>query len=321
MSTVNKVMTAAEAISKFVNDGDVITCGGFVTNRRPYALVREVIKQGKKNLILESGPGGGDQDMLIGAGLVDVLIESYMANSGYTQVSRRMRKFIEEGKILYDDVSLDIHTITFHGAALGMSYVAVKNHLGSGMVDFVGISEEERKKYPKLPPKKYVIQEDPFNPGQKLCLIPTPKIDVALIHCQWASPDGTARIVGPAFQCLDIATAAKHTIVTCEELVDDEVIRRNPELNNLPGFVVDAVVHAPYGAHPSQCFGYYDYDGMFFRDYDKVSKDDDLFQEFLKEYIYDLEDHYAYLDKIGAARLLKLRVQPGKGYVHGLKRK
>jgi len=321
MSTVNKVMTAAEAISKFVNDGDVITVGGFVTNRRPYALVRELIKQGKKNLILESGAGAGDTDMMIGAGLVDVLIESYMANSGYTQVSRQFRKAIEQGKILFDDYSLDVHTICFHGAALGFSYVPVKNMLGSGLTEFIGIDEETRKKYPKLPPKKFIIEEDPFNPGEKLCLVPTPKIDVALIHAQWASPDGTVRILGAPFQCLDIATAAKHTIVTCEELVDDEVIRRNPELNSLPGLVIDAVVHAPYGAHPSQVHSYYDYDGLFMRDYDKISGDDELFKQFLKEYIYDLPDHNAYLDKIGASRLMNLRVQPGKGYVHGLKRK
>lgn len=316
-----KVMTAREAINKYVYDGDCIALGGFVTNRRAYALVREVIKQRKKDLYLESGPAGGDADMLIGAGCVKVIINSYMANSGYTQVCRRFRKAIENKEVLYEDYSLDVQTIAYHGAALGLSYVPVKNMLGSDLLNKWGIPEEIRKKDPKLPDKKFVIQEDPFNPGSKVCCVPTPKIDVALIHVQKASPDGTCRIEGPTFQDTDIAMAARHCIVSCEELVDNEEMHRNPELNTLPGLVVDAVVHAPYGAYPSQCFNYYDYDGIFFSQYDRISKDDRLFQQFLEEYIYNCEDHDEYIDKIGAKRLASLRVQLGKGYATGLKRK
>ena len=315
-----KAMTVEQAVSALVRDGDCLAIGGFVTNRRPYALVREIIRQKKRDLYIEGGPSGGDVDMLIGAGCVAVISVSYIANSGYTQVCRRFREAVEQGRLLFEDYSLDVQTIAYHGAALGLPYVPVKNMLGSDLAEKWGISREERKKHPKLPKEKFIVQEDPFHPGSKLCCVPTPEIDVALIHAQMASPDGTVRIEGATFQDLDIAMAAKHTIVSCEQLVSNEEIRRHPERNTLTGLCVDAVVEAPYGAHPSQCFGCYDYDGQFYLAYDKASRTQEAFDAFLQEYVMDCGSHGAYLDKLGASRLLALRVQPGLGYVPGLKR-
>lgn len=321
LTNISKVKTAKDAIEEFLHDGDCLAIGGFVTNRRPYALVREIIRQRKKDLYLEGGGSGGDMDMLIGAGCVSTMVVSYVANSGYTQVCRRFRSAVENNEILFDDYSLDVHTIAFHGAALGLSYVPIKNMLSSDLVNLWGISEEQRRKHPKLPDKKLIIQEDPFNPGSQLCLVPTPKIDVALIHAQKASPDGTFRIMDAPFQDLDIAMAAKHTIVSCDELVDNEVLHRNPELNSCTGMCVDAVVEAPFGAHPSQCFGYYDYDGMFFVDYDEISRTQEAFDEFITEYVDECPTNEDYLNKIGTSRLFALRVHEGYGYVRGLKRR
>jgi len=314
-------MTAEEAVSQFVHDGDCLALGGFVTNRRPYALVREIIRQRKKGLYLEGGPSGGDMDMLIGAGCVEVMMVSYIANSGYTMVCRRFREAVEQGKLLYDDYSLDVQTIAYHGAALGLSYVPVKNMLGSDLVEKWGMSEEARRKHPKLPAKKFIVQEDPFHPGEQVCCVPTPQIDVACIHVQEASPDGTCRIEGAQFQDLDIAMAARHTIVSCERLASEEELRRNPERNTLTGLCVDAVVPAVYGAHPSQCFGCYDYDSAFYLEYDKASRTQEAFDGFIQKYVDGCPTHEVYLDKVGAARLTNLSVQPGYGYRPGLKRR
>ena len=321
MEQQSKVMSAAVAIEQFVHNGDCLAVGGFVTNRRPYALVREIIRQRKRDLYIEGGPSGGDIDMLIGAGCVKAINISYIANSGYTQVCRRFREMIEHGKLLFEDYSLDVQTIAYHGAALGLAYVPVKNMLGSDLADKWGISREERAKHPKLPAEKFVIQADPFHSGSKLCCIPTPEIDTAIIHAQMASPDGTVRIMGASFQDVDIAMAAKHTIVSCEELVDNEEIRRHPELNALTGLCVDAVVHAPCGAHPSQCFNYYDYDSQYYLMYDRVSRTQEEFDKFIEEYVNDCPTHMEYLNKIGAARLQELKIKPGYGYVPGLKRR
>lgn len=321
LDILSKVMTAEEAVSRFVKDGDCLALGGFVTNRRPYALVREIIRQRKRNLYLEGGPSGGDADMLIGAGCVEIMMVSYIANSGYTMVCRRFREAVEQGKLLFEDYSLDVQTIAYHGAALGLSYVPVKNMLGSDLAEKWGIPFEERKKHAKLPPVKFEIQEDPFHPGSKVCCVPTPQIDVACIHVQEACPDGTCRIEGPQFQDLDIAMAARHTIVSCERLASDEEMHRHPERNTLTGLCVDAVVPAAYGAHPSQCFGQYDYDGSFYLMYDKVSRTQEAFDNFIWMYVDECPTHEDYLDKIGAAHLMELNVRPGYGYRPGLKRR
>ena len=114
--------------------------------------------------------------------------------------------------------------------------------------------------------------ENPFNPGEKVVAVPVPKLDTAIIHVQKASPDGTCIIEGDEFHDVDIAVAARKVIVTCEELVSDEYIRRDPTLTRIFGECVDAVVHCPYGAWPSQCYNYYDNDSHALKEYDKASK-------------------------------------------------
>jgi len=311
---MSKVFTMSEAISKFINDGDHIVIGGFTTNRKPYAAIYEILRQGKKDFVGESGPAGGDWDMLIGEGRVKAYTNCYTANSGVTNVSRRYRDFYEKGKLLLEDYSQDAIMLMLHAASLGLPFLPVRLMLGTDLLHKWGISKEIRETIDKLPNDKFVYIENPFNPGEKVVALPVPEIDVALIHVQKASFDGTCSIEGNEFHDVDIAIASKRCIVTCEELVSDEEIRKDPSTNSIPGFCVDAVVHVPYGAHPSQCYNYYDYDNPFLRSYDVASKTQEDFEAFLKEWVYDLKDHYEYLDKLGASRLFKLKVVPGLGY-------
>ncbi|WP_019133085.1 glutaconate CoA-transferase subunit A [Peptoniphilus obesi] len=311
---MSKIYSLKDAISKYVEDGDVISFGGFTTNRKPYAAVYEILRQGKKDFIAEAGPAGGDWDLLIGEDRVLAYINCYTANSGYTNVSRRFRKHIEEGKLLYEDYSQDVEMLRLHAASLGLPYLPVKLMMGTGLTEKWGISREQRAKIDKLPNEKFVEVENPFKKGDKVIACPVPEIDTAIIHVQMASPDGTCRIIGDEFHDVDIAVAAKKTIVTCEELVSNEYIRRDPTKNSIPAFCVDAVVQVPFGAHPSQCYDYYDYDGDFFKHYNIVSKTEEDFKEFVKEWVYDVEDHEAYLNKLGATRLVNLKPVPGFGY-------
>ena len=311
---MSKIYSLKDAISKYVEDGDVISFGGFTTNRKPYAAVYEILRQGKKDFIAEAGPAGGDWDLLIGEDRVLAYINCYTANSGYTNVSRRFRKHIEEGKLLYEDYSQDVEMLRLHAASLGLPYLPVKLMMGTGLTEKWGISREQRAKIDKLPNEKFVEVENPFKKGDKVIACPVPEIDTAIIHVQMASPDGTCRVIGDEFHDVDIAVAARKTIVTCEELVSNEYIRRDPTKNSIPAFCVDAVVQVPFGAHPSQCYDYYDYDGDFFKHYNIVSKTEEDFKEFVKEWVYDVEDHEAYLNKLGATRLVNLKPVPGFGY-------
>ena len=311
---MNKVCTLSEAIERFVEDGDCMAIGGFTTSRKPLGAVAEIIRQGKTDFIGEGGPAGSDWDMLIGAGRVKAYINCYTANPRFSNVCRRYKAAIEQGKILFEDYSQDAQGMMFHGASLGIPYVPTKYMLGSSIETEWGISREERKKIDKLPNEKFVIAEDPFNPGEKLLLLPSSRLDVTIIHVQVASPDGTCRIIGNPFHDVDLAFGSRKTIVTCEELVPNSEIRRHPELNTIPGIVVDAVVHLPHGAHPAQVYGYYDYDIEFYTDYDNAGKSDEAFSTFLDEWVYGCKDHREYLDKLGATRLIDLKVVPGFGY-------
>ncbi|WP_276873001.1 CoA transferase subunit A [Levyella massiliensis] len=332
----DKVMSMKDAVAKYVESGDVMCFGGFTTNRKPYAAVFEILRQGQKDFIGWSSPAGGDWDLLIGEGRVKAYINCYTANSGFTNVSRRFREAIEKGEILFEDYSQDVLMLQLHAAALGLPFLPTRFMAASGLTKYWGMSEEVRKKLEKVDDLKLVEMDNPFQPGEKCVAVPVPKLDTAIIHVQKASPDGTAIIYGDEFHDVDIAMAARKTIVTCEELVSNEEIRKDPSLPNVFAGCVDAVVHVPFGAWPSQCYDYYDDDPDLLREYDKASKyldDNDAkakmdkkkipydpdhmpenFKDFCEKWIYSLENHEQLLDKIGGSRLAKLKVVPGLGY-------
>ncbi len=311
---MSKVCTLKEAVSKYVKNGDHIVLGGFTTNRKPYAAVYEILRQGLKDFVGEGGPAGGDWDMLIGENRVKAYTNCYTANSGFTNVSRRFRHKYETGELIMEDYSQDAIMLMLHAASLGLPFLPVRLMQGTDLADKWGISKEVRKTLDKLPDDKFVYVDNPFKAGEKVVALPVPQIDVAIIHVQKASFDGTCIILGDEFHDVDIAVAGKKTIVTCEELVSDEEIRKDPTLTSIPGFCVDAVVHVPYGAHPSQCYDYYDYDAALMKEYDVASKTDEAFAEYMKKWVYDVPDHDAYLNKLGATRLIGLKVVPGLGY-------
>ena len=177
-----------------------------------------------------------------------------------------------------------------------------------------GISAEIRKTIPKLPDKKLERIPNPFKEGEDVIAVPVPRLDTAIISVQKASINGTCSIEGDEFHDIDVAIAARKVIVLAEEIVSEEEIRRDPAKNSIPQFCVDAVVHVPYGTHPSQLYNYYDYDADFYKMYDKVTKTDEDFEKFIQEWVIDVKDHEGYLNKLGASRLCKLRVVPGFQY-------
>ena len=310
----NKVCSLHDAIAKYVESGDQISFGGFTTNKKPMAAVREILRQGQKDFIVWAGPAGSDWDMMIGEDRVKAYINCYTADSGVTTVSRRFRKKIEEGKLIYEDYSQDAIMFMLHAASLGLPFLPVRFMIGSGLVDEWGITKEVRKTIPGLTEDKFVYVENPFNPGEKVVALPVPQLDTAIIHVQKASPDGTCIIKGDEFHDVDIAVAAKKVIVTCEELISNEEIRRDPSKTKIPCFCVNAVCHVPYGAHPTQCYNYYDYDNNFLKAYGAASKTEEDFKAFLQEWVYGLKGQEEYLEKLGVMRLINLKVTPGYGY-------
>ena len=188
--------------------------------------------------------------------------------------------------------------LMLHASSLGLPFLPVRLMQGSGLMKFWGISEEKRKTMPKIENLKCAEIENPMVPGQKVVAVPVPKIDTAIIHVQQASPDGTCIIMGDEFHDIDIAIAARKTIVTCEEIVSDEFIRRDPTKTRIFGECVQAVVKAPYGAWPAQCYDYYDDDDAGLKEYDKASK------------YQDAEDAVKQLEKAAAKAAKALEKAP-----------
>ena len=135
---MNKVYSLHDAVEKFVESGDCISFGGFTTNRKPYAAVYEILRQGQKDFTVWAGPAGGDWDMMIGEGRVKAYINCYTANSGYTNVSRRFRAAIEKGQLTYEDYSQDVLMLQLHAASLGLPFLPVRLMQGSGLEQYWG---------------------------------------------------------------------------------------------------------------------------------------------------------------------------------------
>ena len=151
-------------------------------------------------------------------------------------------------------------SLRFLAGALGMPFVPTKSGLGTDLVNFEGFSRETRT-LRKIAPKKYSFMQNPFNDKEdRYVLLPALNPDVTIIHAQYVGDDGTVRMKGLTFADIEEAKSADTVIVTCEEIVPRSFIRHDPDQNSLPAFFVDAIIKAPYGAHPTACYSFYDYD-------------------------------------------------------------
>src|SRR6185369_141756 len=138
-------------------------------------------------------------------------------------------------------------------------------------------------------------------------VVPPLKPGVAIIHAQRADENGDAQIWGLLGCQKEAAFAAERVIVVVEELVEESVIRADPNRTVIPGLIVDAVVEEPFACHPSYSQGYYDRDNRFYLDWDTITKDEDALQAWLREWVHDLDGRAAYVEKLGPERLASLK--------------
>jgi glutaconate CoA-transferase subunit A len=318
----DKVTTLSEAVSQFIQNGSHISFGGFTVNRQPMACAYEMIRQYKKNLHVYIHSGGQALDILIGAGCVKAVEIAYGANGRFAPTCIRFRKAVEKGKLLVEDYSNYQMTLRFQAGAMGVPFLPVKSGMGTDIVKKWGFNAEMRRKDPRLPNQKLLVQNNPFagEGHEPVVLVPAINPDVTVIHVQQADHQGTVRISGLTFADIEQARAARHVIVTCEELVEPVLLRAEPDRNHIPFFVVDAVVHIPYGAHPTACYGCYDYDAQHLHLYRTMALDDKQFTAYLDEYVLSVDHHEAYLKKIGIKALERIKAVPPYGYTPGLMR-
>lgn len=305
-----------------VPDGATISLGGFTTQRHPMAFVYELIRLRRRNLYLFGHSPGGDWDILIGAGCVKRVELAYEADEAFNTVGTRWRLAVQRGQIEYEDYSNFAMVARFTAGAMGLPFLPTRSLLGSDVLKKHGLSPEQRQQDPRTSPKKAHVMRSPFNPKDKVVLVPAIHTEFAVIHVQKASVNGTVRIEGQTFADIQQALAADVVIVTAEEIVDEQMLRQEPERNALPPFAVHHLCHVPYGAHPYAVYHYYDYDPVQLKIYHNSASDDQHFQEYLQKYVLEPKNHAAYLEAVGGAeRLATLKADPGLGYRSNLKRR
>jgi glutaconate CoA-transferase subunit A len=323
-SAQDKTMDLKTVIKKYVTDGCHISLGGFTINRNPMAAVYEIIRQGIKGLHLYAHSNGQGVDELVGAGCVEKIEIAYAGTGRFAPTCISFRRAVQEGTIMFEDYSNYQMTLRFLAGAMGVPFLPTRSSLGSDIIDKWGFSREMRENEPSIPDKKLLVMDNPFGPwgdAPKVVLLPAINTDVTIIHAQKADVQGTVRINGLTFADVEQAKSARHLIVTCEELVDKAELREDPDQNQIPFFNVDAVVHVPYGAYPTACYRYYDYDPVYLNEYGKNARDEQLFKKYLDEFVYGAGDHQGLLEMIGQERIDKIKADPRKGYAVSLDRR
>ncbi|MEJ2095904.1 MAG: CoA-transferase [Deltaproteobacteria bacterium] len=318
-----KVMMLEEAIRRFVKDGCHLSIGGFTINRNPMAAVYEIIRHKIRHLHVYAHSNGQGVDELIGGGCVDRLEIAYCGSGIFAPTCVRFSRAVTEGNILVEDYSNYQMTLRFAAGAMGVPFLPTRSSLATDIIAKWGFSEEQRKEDDRLPNKKMCVVKNPFDRWadcDRVVLVPAINPDVTIIHVQTADVLGTSRISGLTFADVEQAKSAKYLIITCERLVAADALKDNPDHNHIPFFNVDAVVHVPYGAYPTACYKHYDYDPVYLKNYKNVSKDDELYREYLEEYVYGVKDQAAFLSKIGADRLERIKADPVTGYARNLER-
>ncbi len=287
---MSKLMSLSEAIQRYVRDGDLVYAAGF-THLIPFAAGHEIIRRRKKDLILARATPDLIYDQMVAAGCAKKVIFSYMGNPGVGSL-RIVRKEIEAGNLEWEEYSHFSMISRLQAGASGLPFMPM-NPTAAGDLERAN------------PNYRQVI--DPYS-GNPVVVVPALKPDVAIIHVQRCDAEGNAHIWGIIGEQKEAAFAAERVIVTAEEIVDESVIRSDPNRTLIPAFIVDAVCHVPFCAHPSYTQGYYDRDNGFYLQWDEISKTPEKVQEYLDEWVYGVADRQEYWEKLGAEVHERLKV-------------
>ena len=284
----DKRMTVSEAVDKFVHDGDFIACGGFGHVRIPMALIYEIIRQGKRNLTMAGKTAVHDIDILIGAGCVSRVEVAYAFGHELRGLSPAGRRAVETGKCkVVAEISNAGYQWRFLAAAMGLPFIPARILMGTDTF------EKSSAK----------IVRDPWS-GKPVCLLPAAYPDVAMFHVPRCDKYGNAQIDGILVEDFELSRAARRVIVTTEEIVDEEVIRRAPDRTVIPFYLVDAVCEVPYGAHPTQMPYLYYFDEAHIREWLTLSRTEEGTKSYFDRYVFGVRDFEEYLERVGGVRKL-----------------
>ncbi len=298
---MSKVISLTEAVRQYVRDGDLVYAAGF-THLIPFAAGHEIIRQRKRNLTLARATPDLIYDQMVAGGCARKVIFSYMGNPGVGSL-RIVRTEIEAGRLEWEEYSHFGMISRLQAGATGLPFMPM-NPTAAGDLE-------------RMNPN-YRTVRDPYGGGE-IVVVSALKPDVAIVHVQRADADGNAQIWGIIGEQKEAAFAAERVILTTEELVDESIIRSDPNRTLIPGFIVDAVCEVPHCAHPSYTQGYYDRDNDFYLKWDEISSNREATLSYLDEWVYGVRDRDEYWEKLGSEvhNRLKIDSRPSASVDYG----
>ncbi len=287
-------MNMKEAMGRLVRDGDTVAMEGF-THLIPFAAAHELIRQRRRDLTLVRLTPDLIFDQMVAAGCARKLIFSWAGNPGVGPL-HAVRRALEQGQpqpLEFEEYSHFGLVLRFQAGAANVPFLPTRNFAGSDLV----------RVNPKIKPVTCP------HTGEELWSVPALTPDVAILHAQRADEEGNTQVWGLVGVHKEVAFAARRVVVVAEEIVSQDVIRRDPNRTLIPGFRVDAVVCEPFGAHPSYVQGYYDRDNEFYVRWDEISREPQALAAYLDEWVYGVADRQHYC-RHAAGTLERLRGRP-----------
>jgi len=283
---VDKRMSEADAVRRFVADGDYVTFDTNTWRRGPSSLMREIIRQGKRDLWLAAKFSAHDATLLTAGGCVSKI------DVGWMEVGRVITEAMHAGKVKLYEWTNGALAYRHLAGALGVPFLPMR---------YMGGTDVFRQSGARL-------IEDPYT-GEAVCIVPAVNPDVALIHVNQCDIYGNARVFGPGLAPVETALASKRVIISTEEIIDPEEIRRRPSETTIPYYVVDAVVHAPFGCYPGSVPGLYRADLEHLMEFGAAQVRATM-PEYLEKWVHSVTSHTDMLERrVGLERLERLRAE------------
>ncbi|PYX82441.1 MAG: CoA transferase subunit A [Acidobacteria bacterium] len=290
---MDKLLSMRDAIQEWVPDGASVALGLQLEQMIPFAAGHEIIRQKKRGITLIGPISDILFDQLIGAGCVKQVMAAWVGNVMMGSAYSFRRAVEQDGMKVFNLTNLTL-LLALEAGAMGVPFLPTRTALGSDVAKgnhfFCAIFS-------------------PFEGKEPLWAVRALNPDVTIVHVQRADREGNAHCWGNFGVMLEGVRAAKRVIVVAEEVVEPEVVASDPNRTVIPGFLVNAVVESPFGAHPSPVQGYYKRDDAFFRQYHEQTRTKSDSDAWLRRWVYDVADRRAYLNQLGVCRVERLGVK------------
>ena len=255
---MNKLMSASEAVS-IIKDHFMVGIGGNVLHRAPMLLVKELVKQRRKNLCIVKTAGAMDVDLLCFGSCVSQVHAGFISYETELGFANHYRTKVQKGLVKANEHACYTVMCALRAGAMGVGFMPVAGLKDSQLIEVNSYF-------------KKVI--DPFS-GETVSVVQALRPDITLLHVHAADRQGNCMISGPKYDDILLSRAAKSVIVSAEKIVPDGYFEQNQPAD-IPGFLVSAVVQAPLGAKPCSCYGEYEIDKDEIAYFKSCKTEDDL---------------------------------------------